>query len=91
MMTADVHDYDDLPNAVKDLAERVWTSRMAEAQLDAYWEGFEDGREQGIRDERTRRAADLCERCGSDVSACFNCMAKVITGALPEAPPDSTK
>lgn len=83
--------YDTLADDVKALVSRVWTAKLAEAQLDAYWEGYDDGKEQGVRNERERLAAGLCEKCGSDVSACFGCMTNVMVGALPKPPAESDK
>lgn len=79
--------YEALPSHIKDLVERVWTSKLADAQCEAYYEGFD----QASIQERRHRADELCERCGSDVSACFNCITRIIVGALPPPPPDTTK
>lgn len=79
--------YEALAPEVKALIDRVWAAKLAEAQYDAYQQGMAAAQDQ----LREARAADLCERCGSDVSACFNCLTQVMVGALPGSLPDTTK
>lgn len=89
---ADMLAYDALDPAMKAMLGRVWAQRVQDANeekirdayseghaegydeghKDGYDEGFEDGQEKVYND----RLDQLCSKCGSDVSACFDCASR---------------
>lgn len=86
---ADVMAYDALDPALKAAIERVWADRVqenvdeqirdaySEGHAEGYEEGHKDGYDEGFEDAEEKlyndRLDSLCSKCGSDVSACFNC------------------
>lgn len=69
-----------LPEATRELVDRVYRAQVAPEMLEAYREGYESGWKDGVELERERIKADLPR---ADPAACIGCIMKIMVRSVP--------